>query len=150
VIQNSGGGSSELASMSLGSIASASRFREQWLRGTLSAGRNVFVLLVELLLVTLSFELSMSHFESAPAPIVIGEGAILIAVLALLLRGAAFIAFGVCERSFRHAGLSDAIAIAKAVLVSSVVLSVVCYSLKPRLGVVPPGEFSLLTQPRCS
>jgi len=144
MIQNSSSGPSELASMSLGSLAPAqSRFREQWLRGTLSAGRNVFVLLVELLLVTISFELSMSHFESRLAPLEIGEAAILIVVLVLVFRGAALIAFGVCERSFRHAGLSDAIAIAKAVAVSSVALYAACFGLKTHFDVVPPGGFFL-------
>jgi len=101
------------------------------------------VLLVELLLVTVSLEFSISHFASKLTPIEVRGSTILILALALLFRGLAFIAFGVCERSFRHAGFSDAIAIAKAVAVSGIVLYAVCFGLKGYLGVVPPGGFFL-------
>jgi len=63
--------------------------------------------------------------------------------LALASRCTALRIFGVCERSFRHAGIADAIAIAEAVGSSSVVVFLLYLVMKVRFGMFVPGSVFL-------
>jgi FlaA1/EpsC-like NDP-sugar epimerase len=60
--------------------------------------------------------------------------------LTLVLRGIAFQYFGVCDRSFRHAGLADVIAIGKSVGASSLLLYFASLILKARTGMFLSGQ----------
>lgn len=134
----------ELTTFSLSPLRTAQfRYGEAWFRETLSAGRNVVVLMVELLLVTVSLLFNLSYFANRWGPIESRNAMIAILVLALLFRGIAFTVFGVFGRSFRHAALSDAIAIAQSVAVSSAALYLVCLPWKASFGSIPPGALFL-------
>src|ERR1700692_3973199 len=85
----------------------------RWLTEAIWNGRIVLVLLAELLLVTLSLLVNLFFFAPTSKPYDATGSLLVILPLALALRCTAFRVFGVCERSFRHAGIADAIAIAE-------------------------------------
>ena len=58
----------------------------------------------------------------------------------MVLRGIAFKYFGVCDRSFRHAGIPDVIAIGKAVGTSTLLLYLTSLVIEFRGGAALPGH----------
>ena len=143
-MQHTNDRASDFTSFSLASFLPAHfRYGEAWFRETMVAGRNVLVLMAELLLVTVSLLFNLSYFATRLGPIQSRDAMIVLLVLALLFRGIAFAAFGVFGRSFRHAGLSDAIAIAQSVAVSSAALYLVSLPWRGYFGSVPTGTFFL-------
>jgi FlaA1/EpsC-like NDP-sugar epimerase len=111
-----------------------------WFGETNWNGRSILVCIAELSLSALSF-LSAASFFAAPGaghmPI---ETALIFLPLALTLRGIAIQVFGVCDRSFRHAGIADVIAIAKSVSTSSIALYGISLLVKSHLGSSLPGR----------
>jgi FlaA1/EpsC-like NDP-sugar epimerase len=112
----------------------------RWLSEAIWSSRFVLVLLAELLLVTLSLLVNLFFFAPTGKPYDTTVSLLVILPLALALRCAAFRVFGVCERSFRHAGIADAIAIAEAVGSSSLGLYLLFLVMKLRFGVFVPGS----------
>jgi FlaA1/EpsC-like NDP-sugar epimerase len=111
----------------------------RWLSEALWNGRIVLILLAELLLVTLSLLVNMYFFAPASRSFDATSAVFVILPLALALRCTAIRIFGVCERSFRHAGIADAIAIVEAVGSSSAVLYLLYVVMHIRFGIFVPG-----------
>jgi FlaA1/EpsC-like NDP-sugar epimerase len=114
-----------------------------WFRGTNWNVRGALVCVAELGLVAVSFLATASFFDGSSAGYMPPEMIIILLPLALVLRGIAFQYFEVCDRSFRHAGIADEIAIAKAVGTSSLLLYFISLLLKARVGVSLPGRLFL-------
>jgi FlaA1/EpsC-like NDP-sugar epimerase len=141
MIQHSGEAIPDFPSEPLGSASrTLLRPTSAWLRSTTWNGRGILVCVAELALVALSF-LSAASFFTGPRSTYLPTDAILIFLpLALVLRGLAFQFFGVCDRSFRHAGIADVIAIGQAVGTSSLTLYLVSFIVKARSGILVPGH----------
>lgn len=115
-------------------------FFRNWLSGTNWNGRGLLVCVVDLALVAFSFLFSASFFASSNKAYLPAEVTLIFLPLALALRGLAFQIFGIYDRSFRHAGIADIIAIAKSVAASSVVLYFLSYFLNGRHGTLLAGH----------
>jgi len=111
-----------------------------WFIETRWNGRGILVCVAELALTALSFLAASSFFTSSTSGYLPVELALIFLPLALTLRGIAFQFFGVCDRSFRHAGLADVIAIGQSVGTSSLALYAISLILKVRDGVFLPGR----------
>src|SRR6478609_6424816 len=133
MIEHSGEAIPNFPSESWGSATrTLARRTGDWLGATTWNGRGILVCVAELALVALSF-LSAASFFGGPRSAYLPTDAILIFLpLALVLRGLAFQFFGVCDRSFRHAGIADVIAIGQAVGTSSLALYLVSFIVKAR------------------
>src|ERR1700691_4780510 len=103
-------------------------------------GRGVLVCVAELALVALSFLSASSFVANAGYAYMPTATTLIFLPLALVLRGIAFQYFGVCDRSFRHAGIADAIAIGEAVGTSSVMLYFISFFVKAHTGIFLPGR----------
>jgi FlaA1/EpsC-like NDP-sugar epimerase len=110
---------------------------------TIWNGRSIVILMVDLVLVALSLLANLSFFAPASSAYAATDATLVILPLALALRCTAFRIFGVCERSFRHAGIADAIAIAESVGSGSVTLYVFYLILKAHFGLFVPGAVFL-------
>ena len=111
-----------------------------WFRETNWNGRSVLVCIAELSLVALSFLSAASFFAPPGAGSMPLDTALIMLPMALALRGVAIQLFGVCDRSFRHAGIADVIAIAKSVSTSSIALYGVSLLVKSHLEAALPGR----------
>jgi FlaA1/EpsC-like NDP-sugar epimerase len=111
-----------------------------WLNETVWNGRGILILVAELTLVALSLLANLVFVFPSKGAYSATDAALLILPLALVLRWTAFQVFGVCERSFRHAGIADAIAIAESVATSSVALYVAYLVLKTHTSMSLPGS----------
>ncbi len=109
-----------------------------WFNETSWTGRGVLVCIAELGLVALSFLSAASFVANSGANYLPTAATLVFLPLALVLRGIAFQYFGVCDRSFRHAGIADAIAIGKAVGSSSLILYLVSLVVKAHTGIFLP------------
>jgi FlaA1/EpsC-like NDP-sugar epimerase len=112
----------------------------RWLTEAIWNGRIVLILMAELLLVTLSLLVNLFFFAPTNRPYDATSAMFVMLPLALALRCTALRIFGICERSFRHAGIADAIAIAESVGSSSLGLYLLYLVLKFRFGVFVPGS----------
>src|SRR3984957_15787156 len=112
----------------------------RWLGESAWTGRGILVCVAELALVALSFLTTASFFSSSSGASLPAGSVLIFLSLSLVLRGIAFQFFGVCDRSFRHAGIADAIAIGKAVGTSSLLLYLVSLIPQVRAGAVLPGQ----------
>ena len=141
MLHRSGEAVTNLAPMSFGSKnGNDSGNFNRWLTEAIWNGRIVLVLLAELLLVTLSLLVNLFFFAPTSKAYDATGSLLVILPLAVALRCTAFRVFGVCERSFRHAGIADAIAIAEAVGSSSLGLYLLFLVMKLRFGVFVPGS----------
>jgi FlaA1/EpsC-like NDP-sugar epimerase len=111
-----------------------------WFYETNWNGRGLLVCIAELALAAFSFLCAASFFSNSSAGYMPTNLALIFLPLNLVLRGIAFQCFGVCDRSFRHAGIADAIAIGQSVAASSVALYVSSMMLKAYAGVFLPGR----------
>ncbi len=111
-----------------------------WFSETSWNGRGILVCLAELTLTALSFLAAASFFESPTNRYLSTELTLIFLPMALVLRGIAFQFFGVCDRSFRHAGIADVIAIGQSVGTSSLALYGLSLILKARAGVFLSGH----------
>ena len=103
-------------------------------------GRGTLVCLAELGLVALSFLFTASFFANSSSVYMPAEVMLIFLPLALVIRGLAFQLFGVYDRSFRHAGIADGIAIAKSVGTSSLLLYFFSLILRSHAGIALPGR----------
>lgn len=103
-------------------------------------GRGLLVCVADLALVAFSLLSTASFFATSAKSYVPAEVILIFLPLALAFRGLAFQFFGIYDRSFRHAGIADAIAIAKAVATSSLALYFASLFLKARDGVFLSGH----------
>src|SRR5258706_6758145 len=98
--------------------------------------------MAELALVTLSLSVNLFFFAPTNRTFDTTGAMLVILPLALALRCTALRMFGICERSLRHAGIADAIAIAEAVGSSSLGLYLLYLVMKfPFWGFVPGSVF---------
>ncbi|HEX4642291.1 MAG TPA: nucleoside-diphosphate sugar epimerase/dehydratase [Candidatus Acidoferrales bacterium] len=111
-----------------------------WFGETKWNGRSILVCIAELALAALSFLSAASFFAAPGAGSLPIETALIFLPLTLVLRGIAIQSFGVCDRSFRHAGIADVIAIAKSVGTSSLALYGISLLVKSRLGASLSGR----------
>jgi FlaA1/EpsC-like NDP-sugar epimerase len=111
-----------------------------WFNETRWNGRGILVCVAELSLAALSFLFATSFFPPSNAGEMSADLTLIFLPLALVLRGIAFQYFGVCDRSFRHAGLADVIAIGKSIGASSLLLYFVSLILKARTGMFLSGQ----------
>src|SRR5258708_28649174 len=111
-----------------------------WLTEAIWSGRVVLILMAELALVTLSLSVNLFFFAPISRAFDTTGAMLVILPLALALRCTALRIFGICERSLRHAGIADAIAIAEAVGSSSLGLYLLYLVMKFRFGVFVPGS----------
>jgi FlaA1/EpsC-like NDP-sugar epimerase len=140
----SGEAITNLTSMSLGTKnGKDSGNFSRWFTEAIWNGRIVLILMAELLLVTLSLLVNLFFFAPTSRPYDAISALLVILPLALAMRCTAFRIFGVCERSFRHAGIVDAIAIAEAVGCSSLALYLLYLVMNFRFGVFVPGTVFL-------
>ena len=114
---------------------------DEWVTEKIRDGRRISVLIVELLLVGVSLVINLRLPNSSGSAVVTSGGLLLFVSSAIVIRYAAFRIFGVCDRSFRHAGIADAIAIAESVATGSVVLFAMYLVLQPRVALLLPGAF---------
>jgi hypothetical protein len=84
-----------------------------WFNETRWNERGILVCVAELALAALSFLSAASFFPPSNAGELSAGLTLIFLPLTLVLRGIAFQSFGVSDRSFRHAGLADVIAIGK-------------------------------------
>jgi len=112
----------------------------RWLTEAIWNGRVVLILMAELALVTLSLSVNLFFFAPTNRTFDTTGAMLVILPLALALRCTALRMFGICERSLRHAGIADAIAIAEAVGSSSLGLYLLYLVMKFRFGVFVPGS----------
>jgi FlaA1/EpsC-like NDP-sugar epimerase len=141
MIQPSSESLNNLNSVSFGYLTKALPRRvNHWFSETMCNGRGVLVCVAELALVALSFLSAASFFANSSAGYLPTEFTLIFLSLTLMLRGITFRLFGVCDRSFRHAGIADVIAIAKAVGTSSLMLYFVSLALNARAGIFVPGR----------
>src|ERR1700722_18661355 len=140
----SGEAITNLTSMSLGTKneKDSGNF-SRWFTEAIWNGRIVLILMAELVLVTLSLLVNLFFFAPTTRPYDAIGALFVILPLALAMRCTAFRIFGVCERSFRHAGIVDAIAIAEAVGCSSLALYLLYLVMNFRFGVFVPGTVFL-------
>ena len=118
-----------------------SRGALRWLTDTAWSGRNILVWMVDLALVALAFSMSASFFSPSVGSHLSPASTAVFLPLALLLCGISFQVFGVCERSLRHAGIADVVAIVQAVGTSSLLLYSFGLVLKASAGLSLPGSF---------
>ena len=111
-----------------------------WFKDTNWNGRAIAVCMAELSLAAISFLSAVSLFAAPGHSRLPLELAVIFLPLALILRGVAIQYFGVCDRSFRHAGLADVLAIAKSVATSSIALYGISLLVKWRTGAILPGR----------
>jgi FlaA1/EpsC-like NDP-sugar epimerase len=141
MIQQSDEAMTTFSSVSFGSITKTLLRRiGHWFNESSWNGRGILVCVAELTLVALSFLANSSFFPNSSGGYMPTEVTLIFLPLALVLRGITFQFFGVCDRSFRHAGIADAIAIGKAVGTSSVLLYFASLILKARAGVFLAGR----------
>jgi len=111
------------------------RFRKpNWSR------RGIWVYAAELVLAAISFLATSAFFGHSSAAYVPAKGIFSFFLIAILFRGIAFKHFGVCDRSFRHAGIPDVIAIGKAVGTSTLLLYLTSLFEQFRGGIPLPGD----------
>src|ERR1700692_687559 len=103
-------------------------------------GRGILICMAELALVAASFLFTASLFASSGSGYLPAAVTLIFLPLALVIRGMAFQLFGVCERSFRHAGIADVVAIGKSVGTSSVLLYLFSLIVRTRSGIFLPGH----------
>ena len=141
MIQPGGEVLSNFSSDSLGSLTKTLPQRAgRWFCEASWNGRSILVCVAELTLAALSFLCAASFFASSGAGYLPSEATLIFLPLTLVFRGIAFQFFGVCDRSFRHAGIADVIAIGKSVGTSSVMLYFISLILKTRSGVFLSGH----------
>src|ERR1700681_3672469 len=141
MLHRSGEAVTNLAPMSFGSKnGNDSGNFSRWLTEAIWNGRIVLILMAELLLVALSLLVNLFFFAPTSRPYDATSAMFVMLPLALDLRCTALRIFGICERSFRHAGIADAIAIAESVGSSSLGLYLLYLVLKFRFGVFVPGS----------
>src|SRR5260221_12737192 len=112
----------------------------RWLTEAIWNGRVVLILMAELALVTLSLSVNLFFFAPTNRTFDTTGAMLVILPLALALRCTALRMFGICERSLRHAGIADAIAIAEAVGSSSLGLSLVSLVMDFGFGWIVSGS----------
>ncbi len=103
-------------------------------------GRGILICMAELGLVAASFLFTASLFATGGSGYLPAAVTLIFLPLALVIRGMAFQLFGVCERSFRHAGIADVIAIGKSVGTSSALLYLFSLIVRTRSGIFLPGN----------
>jgi FlaA1/EpsC-like NDP-sugar epimerase len=103
-------------------------------------GRGILICMAELSLVAASFLFTASLFATSGSGNMPAAVTFIFLPLALVIRGMAFQLFGVCERSFRHAGIADVIAIGKSVGTSSVLLYLFSLIVRTRSGIFLPAH----------
>jgi FlaA1/EpsC-like NDP-sugar epimerase len=141
MIQKSGEALQSLSSASFSTLAKTLPRRiGQWFCESNWNGRGTLVCVAELSLVAISFLFTASFLANSSGGFMSAEVILVFLSLALIIRGLAFQLFGVCDRSFRHAGIADGIAIAKSVGTSSVLLYFFSLILKSRAGIALPGQ----------
>jgi FlaA1/EpsC-like NDP-sugar epimerase len=132
MIQQSGETFANYTSVSFGFLTKTLPRRiSHWFGESTWNGRGILVCMAELALVALSFLSAASFFFGSSGAYLPTKSVFIFLSLTLVLRCIALQFFGVCDRSFRHAGIADAIAIGKAVGTSSLVLYLV--SLMPQV-----------------
>jgi FlaA1/EpsC-like NDP-sugar epimerase len=133
-------GSDVLNSFSSGSLGVLSRPYGSWFRKTNWSRRGIWVFAAELALAAISFLATSSFFGSSNAAYLPAKGIFSFFLVAMFFRGIAFKYFGVCDRSFRHAGIPDVIAIGKAVGTSTFLLYLTSLFGQFRGGISLPGH----------
>lgn len=137
MIQQSG---DALTSFSSGSIGILPRTYGSWLQKPNWSRRGVWVYVAELALAAVSFLATSAFFGNSSAAYVPAKGICSFFLAAMFFRGIAFKYFGVCDRSFRHAGIPDVIAIGKAVGTSTLALYLTSMFVEFRGGISLPGH----------
>jgi hypothetical protein len=123
MIQESGEALPSLSSASVSSVAKTLPQRiGRWFCESNWNGRGMLVCVAELALVALSFVFTTSFFANSTGASMPTQVLLIFLPLVLVIRGMSLQLFGVCDRSFRHAGIADVIAIGKSVGTSSVLL----------------------------
>jgi FlaA1/EpsC-like NDP-sugar epimerase len=112
-----------------------------WLTAKIWNGRDILIFMAELVLATLSLLLNLFFFVPSTNTPTAMDAVLLILPMALVLRCIAFRFYGVSQRSLRHAGLADAIAIAESAGSGSIALFLCYLFLKSRYGLHVPGAF---------
>jgi FlaA1/EpsC-like NDP-sugar epimerase len=141
MIQESGEALPSLSSASVSSVAKTLPQRiGRWFCESNWNGRGMLVCVAELALVALSFVFTTSFFANSTGASMPTQVLLIFLPLVLVIRGMSLQLFGVCDRSFRHAGIADVIAIGKSVGTSSVLLYFFSLILKSRAGIVLPGQ----------
>jgi FlaA1/EpsC-like NDP-sugar epimerase len=136
---------SDDAATNFGSVSFGFRMKtlprrmSQWFTESRRNGRGVLVCVAELALVSLSFLSTASFFAHSSGRDMPTAVTLIFLPLALVLCGLALRYFGVYDRSFRHAGIADVIAIGKAVGTSSLLLYLASLVLKARAGIFLTG-----------
>ena len=126
MLQQSGETFANYTSVSFGFLTKTLPRRiSHWFGESTWNGRGILVCTAELALVALSFLSTASFFSGSGGAYLPTKSVFIFLSFTLVLRGIALQFFGVCDRSFRHAGIADAIAIGKAVGTSSLVLYLV-------------------------
>ena len=100
----------------------------------------MWVYAAELALAAFSFLASSAFFGVTTPAYLPARGLLTFFLAAMIFRGVALKYFGVCDRSFRHAGIPDVIAIAKAVGASSLLLYITSMLVEFRGGAPLPGR----------
>ena len=101
----------------------------------------MLVLAVELALVVLSLFVNLHWFAPAGNARTATELFLVMLPLALLVRYLSFRMLGVCDRSFRHAGIADAIAIVESAAIGSASLWTSYFVLKSTFRISVPNSF---------
>jgi FlaA1/EpsC-like NDP-sugar epimerase len=102
--------------------------------------RGIWVYAAELALAAISFLVTSAFFGGSSAAYAPAKGIFSFFLAAMFFRGIAFKYFGVCDRSFRHAGIPDVIAIGEAVGTSSLALYLTSMFVEYRGGIALPGR----------
>ena len=113
----------------------------RWITEKIWEKRRILILIVELVLVAASLFVNLRLF--AQPGNTFRDLLLAMLPLALSLRYLSFRILGTCDRSFRHAGLADAIAIAESVGIGSVALFAFYSILKSSFGFSVPNAFFL-------
>ncbi len=141
MIEQSGEAMSGLSSASFRTAKkSVSQRIGQWVCEPSWNGRGILICMAELALVAASFLFTASLLATSGNGNIPAAVTIIFLPLALVIRGMSFQLFGVCERSFRHAGIADVIAIGKSVGTSSVLLYLFSLIVRTRSGIFLPGH----------
>jgi FlaA1/EpsC-like NDP-sugar epimerase len=128
-----------LNSFSSGSLELFPRTYGSSFRKTNWSRRGVWVLAAELTLAAISFFATSLFCGKSSASYVPAMGIFILFLAAMFFRGIAFKYFGICDRSFRHAGIQDVIAIGKAVGTSTLLLYLTSLFEQFRGGIPLPG-----------
>jgi FlaA1/EpsC-like NDP-sugar epimerase len=137
MIQQSGDALTDFSSGYQGTLL---RPHGSWFRKTNWSRRGIWVYAAELALAAFSFIAAESFFGKASTAYLPSKDIFTYFLAAIFFRAIVFKYFGVCDRSFRHAGIPDVIAIGKAVGTSTLLLYLVSVFETFRGGISLPGQ----------